>query len=435
MKKNYNFKFILKILFVALLPCWPLSAQQIEIITAAVPGVNGIHHDANGNLWITQVGSGKDDGTLSIITPNKTIHPVIHGLPSYFDSLENETQGAWKAYLNGKKLNVIVGGRIHQGTGSLITFDLSNWQIGDSSIDFSKAEKIIHISDTLISRGFKESDPYRVVWETNGDAIVADAAANAIIKINGKTDQVTVLHQFEPIKNIYTPFPPYIDYVPTGIVKNPNGGYYVCNLTGFPFIPGLSSIVKLDESGNVTPFANDLTLLSDLDIDAEGNVYALQLGQFDTTFNPIPFASKITKITPSGAPSNYVEKFTPILSSGIALDHKGGVYVNDFALGQIKHITFTTNTKIVDKNNTVNMEVYPNPMNSSIQVHFEVFDNDPVNISLVNLTGSRVYSQLIEKTKKGKQILSIPVDQLVSGTYIIQLKTNSSVQSVKLIKN
>lgn len=74
-------------------------------------------------------------------------------------------------------------------------------------------------------------------------------------------------------------------------------------------------------------------------------------------------------------------------------------------------------------------------MHSSIQVHFEVFDNYPVNITLFNLTGSRVYSQLIEKTKKGKQILSIPVDQLVPGTYFIQLKTNSSVQSVKLIKN
>ncbi|MCO6479981.1 MAG: hypothetical protein J5I94_25310 [Phaeodactylibacter sp.] len=40
---------------------------------------------------------------------------------------------------------------------------------------------------------------------------------------------------------------------PYNIAKPDGSGFYVCNLTGFPFLEGAATIFNLDNSGNLTP--------------------------------------------------------------------------------------------------------------------------------------------------------------------------------------
>ena len=67
-----------------------------------------------------------------------------------------------------------------------------------------------------------------------------------------------------------------IQSVPTGVVKGPDGAYYVCEFTGFPFPEGGARIYRIGADGQPTVYADGFTQLIDLTFDAEDNLYALQ---------------------------------------------------------------------------------------------------------------------------------------------------------------
>ncbi len=434
MKNVYSFRKTTGLLLMLLLNIMMINGQNVEVVANGLNGVNGLSLDANGNLWITEAGTGNNDAKVSVMTPDKVIYPAIANLPSFFDTMEGDAPGAWKAYHNGNKLDVIVGGGPNPNAGSLISFDLSGWKPGDAPLKINNAIDITHINSFLNTKGLTDSDPYRVVWDADGNAIIVDAAANSILKKDAKTGLLSILHTFPPYANTFTPFPPFIDYVPTGIVKNPAGGYYICNLTGFPFIPGLASIVKMDDNGNVTPFVNNLTMLDDLDIDPKGNLFALQLGQFDTAFNPVPFAAKVIRITPMGETSVYASAYTPVLSSGIVLDGNGGFYANDLGLGQILHVSFPSATNDLNNADNINMNLAPNPINSSTQLSFELSKESKVNISILDMMGHNIIEMSFGNLSQGKHSTSINMTDVAAGQYVVSLKTNTCYTTQKIVK-
>lgn len=434
MKNDYIFKNVSGIFLILFLNISMLNAQNIEVLATGLSGINGLSLDDSGNLWITQSGTGNDDAKVSVMTPDKQIYEAITGLPSFYDTLEGDAPGAWKAYHHGNSLQVIVGGGPNPNAASLISFDISNWKPGDAALHLANAIEITHINNYLLTQGITDSDPYRVSWDANGNAIIVDAAANSILKKDANTGQLSILHSFPPIPNSFTPFPPVIDYVPTSIVTNPLGGYYICNLTGFPFIPGLASVVKMDESGNISAFVDGLSLLTDLDIDPKGNLYALQLGQFDTAFNPILFAPKITRISPDGEVSDFALGFTPVLCSGFALDGNGGFYANDFGIGQLIHVSFPTETKSINNTNQFDCYLSPNPVSSSTEINFKLNSQSTVEILIIDQMGHIVKSLSLENLASGSHNESINLSDLHSGLYYVQLKTNSSYSCLKLEK-
>lgn len=434
MKNDYIFKNLSGIFLILFISILNLNAQNIEVLATGLTGINGLSLDDSGNLWITQSGTGNDDARVSVMTPDKQIYEAITGLPSFYDTLEGDAPGAWKAYHNGNNLQVIVGGGPNPNAGSLISFDISNWKPGDSALSLANATEITHINNYLLTQGITDSDPYRVCWDANGNDIIVDAAANSILKKDAITGQLSILHSFPPIPNSFTPFPPVIDYVPTSIVKNPLGGYYICNLTGFPFIPGLASIVKMDDSGNVSAFVNGLSLLTDLDIDPKGNLYALQLGQFDTAFNPILFAPKIIRITPDGVVSDFALGFTPVLCSGFVLDGNGGFYANDFGIGQLIHVSYPTETKSINNTNPFNCYLSPNPVSSSTEINFTLSSQSTVEISILDQMGHAVKSIHLGDMASGKHNATLNLSDFHCGLYYVQLKMNSSFTTLKLEK-
>lgn len=77
--------------------------------------------------------------------------------------------------------------------------------------------------------------------------------------------------------------------VPTAVVRGPDGAYYVSQLTGFPFQPGLANIYRVVPGHAPTVWASGLTNVTSLAFDSRGSLYAVQLAK-DGLLNAPPDA-------------------------------------------------------------------------------------------------------------------------------------------------
>lgn len=135
------------------------------------------------------------------------------------------------------------------------------------------------------------SNPFDLARLTGGQMLVADAAGNSLL----------IVHQEKGIDWVAT-FPEQLlacpeaicgpgvvlpaHAVPTSVVVGPDGAYYVGELTGFPFTPGVSRIWRVERgtrhaecgtSPACTIVADDLTGIIDLQFGPDGRLYVAQL--------------------------------------------------------------------------------------------------------------------------------------------------------------
>jgi hypothetical protein len=136
-----------------------------------------------------------------------------------------------------------------------------------------------------------QSNAFSVVVTGNGTKIVADAAANALIRVSptGVLGTLAVFPSrcapppgqppavFDPVGA--EPCPAGMirqQGVPTGVVQGPDGAFYVGELTGFPFTVGTARIWRVTAGGQKSVVADGLTTVIDLAFDPRGRLYALE---------------------------------------------------------------------------------------------------------------------------------------------------------------
>ena len=145
----------------------------------------------------------------------------------------------------------------------------------------------------------QEAHPYGLAAGPDGNLWVADAGANDLLKIDPATGQVEVVAVFDgvpsPLPNEARDGAMESDPVPTGVAFGQDGNAYVSFLPGFPFLPGSAKVVKVTLDGQVSDYATGLTMLTDLRAGPDGNLYAVQIGQF-TEQGPTPNSGAIIRI-------------------------------------------------------------------------------------------------------------------------------------------
>lgn len=134
-----------------------------------------------------------------------------------------------------------------------------------------------------------------------------------------------------------------------------------------------------------------------------------------------PFELCLTVTSDSGCTSSYCDS----ISSGGIVNKQDG-----FDMSVIAPITTNINTtKSIGA-----LNVYPNPFEDKVNVIIDLIEPSKVSIQVTDLLGN-VIETLVDKQLTGKNKLSWNAEDQPNGIYLLNLKTNQSVQIEKLVLN
>jgi len=219
-----------------------------------------------------------------------------------------------------------------------------------------------------------ESNPYGLTVDHHGNALVADAANNDLLRVAPDGTTVTVARfDVEAISTDHLPpdlpfplpfpLPDFIDAeaVPTTVVVGPGGDIYVGELKGFPFRPGTSHIWRIDHDADGawcsvnTPdpdcsvFSAGYTGIQDIAFNMNsGTLYVYELAAdgvlaFEAGFESGVFPPAVLlQVKRPGHDGKRTELAAGELSEpgGIVVGHNGKVYVTDgvFTGGRVSEV-------------------------------------------------------------------------------------------------
>lgn len=425
-------KQLLTIATAIFMAAFTLNAQMAPTIVGQgfTKGLVGIEVDGNGKIWLTEQGSGNNDGAITVLHPNGTASPFMVGLPSALTPTGELSGPVRTIQLPNDKVLVVMGEGVQSSMEALLIINKSGWMPG-APLPFTAIEQTIKIGDFTHTQGSINSNPYNLTWDAAGDMYIADAGGNSIVKRKAATGELSQFAKFPPFPNPLPFGPPVVDPVPTDIVAKPDGsGFYVCQLTGFPFVDSVANVYSLDNNGNYNVWQSGFTLLTDMGLDpADGNLCVLQLSRFgpvDTTFGFYPGAGRVIKIWPDGSRKVIAENFIGLCPS-FTFDGAGDLYVTDL-FGFVYKYDLVTGTGEV-KRQAVNVTASPNPFAERVSIGFELDNPASIKVNIYDLNGRLVKAFAEQKMAAGTQALTWEAGAALPGTYIYHLLVEGRLAS------
>jgi hypothetical protein len=182
--------------------------------------------------------------------------------------------------------------------------------------------------------GAIDSNPFGVAAARPGGGIaVADSGGNflALARPNG---HVKLLAAFDPTMVTPPPFIPGLpdpfpqESVPTSVTVGPDGAFYVGFLTGFPFTPGTSHVMRVVPGEDPTVYATGFTNVMDVDFGPDGTMYVLELSHAGLLSEDLTGA--LWAVPPGGgAPSPVIVDHPAFFApGGMDVAGDGSVYVS-----------------------------------------------------------------------------------------------------------
>lgn len=267
------------------------NAQAVSVFATGLETPSKIILTPGGNLLVAESGGVPNTGRVSIIDRNGNRRTLIAGLPSGF-SAEGGPSGPQGLDLRGRSLFVAIGEgdgtlagpfpgtevpnpnpsspilssvlavhfstEVEKGTqGFTLTLADHFTLAGGGDVTFNNgggnritvellADFPNYVPDPLpfFPGNVRHSNPFGLVVATK-DVYVADGGMNSVVKVNIVTGNTQTVATFPPRPNPLPFGPPVIEAVPDGI-QIINGQLLVTLLTGFPFVPGLSEVRRVD---------------------------------------------------------------------------------------------------------------------------------------------------------------------------------------------
>jgi len=85
--------------------------------------------------------------------------------------------------------------------------------------------------------------------------------------------------------------------------------------------------------------------------------------------------------------------------------------------------------------NIKSIEVSPNPINSYVDINYSIEHHTNIHVSVYNLSGNIVSSMYkIPSLQGGNRLRIDPFTHLPSGIYFIKLQDETSIKTVKVVK-
>ena len=94
--------------------------------------------------------------------------------------------------------------------------------------------------------------------------------------------------------------------------------------------------------------------------------------------------------------------------------------------------SFINSSELVEKSLT-ELNVYPNPFNSSTQISFQIEDETNVLLEVYSVNGTKVAMITNEKFNVGQHVINWNSQNLSEGTYFLKLRAGSQLDTKKLM--
>lgn len=310
----------------------PVQPNLTTLATGLV-GLIGVETDASGRVFVTEQGTGKNDGRVSEVTSDGVVHPVITGLYS-FTRPDNELDATDHLLIANGMLYVLNAKGLY--TLNLASYKTGNAPIAAATLTPENIQKFV--IDYTFTEDTGESHLYNMVLGPDGALYFADAAANAIIR-RSTTGQLSVVTAVPGIANPNPagppPGPPFIQSVPTGIVYD-GKQYAISTLLGFPFPAGKALIYRMDLTGKLTVFQQTFNSLVDIENDGSGNYLALEFA----VFGPMGWTPKTGRLLRAKGTSSDVLLDKLNLPTDLKVVDSHTAYLTSMSDGTLAKITF-----------------------------------------------------------------------------------------------
>lgn len=326
-----NRKYSITALFVSLLVLTLTGADALAQATASVfsgglKSPSRIIITPRGNLVVSEIGTGNNDGRISIIDQSGNRRTLVDGLPSAINA--EGPSGPTGLALRGRTLYVTIGegdaqlpgpvpGTLVPNPNSVMPLASSVLAIRfETSIDNAGGEYIFTATDyaglnngvrlkarnsdnqritvdvVFNFRNFefeprpdfpgnvRNSNPYGVAVDGN-TLYVVNAGLNLVREVDIPSGDSRVIARFAPKPNPLPFGPPVAEAVPTS-VRVFGKQLLVTLFTGFPFAPGLAEVRKINRANDSqSTFISGLTSAIDVlpvrGANGENQFYMLEL--------------------------------------------------------------------------------------------------------------------------------------------------------------
>ena len=106
---------------------------------------------------------------------------------------------------------------------------------------------------------------------------------------------------------------------------------------------------------------------------------------------------------------------------------------NSCGVSAIRVLSVTTTSCIRENQTALNLLAYPNPVKDDVNIQFSsAKENEIATIEVMDNIGRLVYAEQMP-TQKGANEKRIDLRNYKSGIYILQVRTNQSIEKVKLL--
>lgn len=265
-------------------PAWAVD-YQASVIASGLNSPRGLAFGPDGALWVTEAGTPNtggpttmvrgvtgtygDSGSVTRIFAGSQAR-VLQGLPAI--SMGTEMAGPSDiAFAANGAMSILIGAGVNPAVRftdlAPVGYRLGRLVTLGGAVDISAHEAAFNPAG-----GAVDSNPWRMAYAPDGSMLVTDAGANALLAV-APDGSISTRAAF-PARPIGGPGPS--DSVTTGLAVAADGTAYVGELTGFPFTPGAARVYRVGSDGAVSTFASGFTMVSDLALGANGDLYVLE---------------------------------------------------------------------------------------------------------------------------------------------------------------
>lgn len=290
------------------------ATEEYPTLASGFNGPQGVLVDPEGNVWVIDSGVGGDQ-EIPFLAPGIGPVTATYGESARVVQIAPDGTQTDIAMLPSVAAgqDLIGGARLALLDGNLYATS-GQWVIEAGPDRLPNTGAVVQIADGSVTEvantweienaenpgGFAvDTHPYGLAAGADGMLWVADAGANDLLKIDPASGTVEVVAVFDglpgPLPNPGRGDAQEMDPVPTGVTHDADGNAYVSLLSGFPFIPGSTKVLKVAADGTVSDYATGLTTLTDLRTAPDGQMYAVQFAIFGDQ-GPTPNSGAIIRI-------------------------------------------------------------------------------------------------------------------------------------------